>query len=390
MAASPEALVVETDRELNAKELLITLGGTIKLGEVLFTLALDKSEEELFTIFSPDTLLKHFFTHIKGKLHFGLSLYYLDGEGSSIKNYKKLLEKLSIYIKKQLQQKNQSAGFVRIKDRFLSSVSVDKNELLTKGAELLLIASADKLYLGKTLYVQEFASYSFRDYSRPRRDRRSGMLPPKIAQIMLNLSQSSKEDIILDPFCGSGTILSEAAFSGYQNLLGSDISFEAVSATRENLNWLKIQYPQKLTAVKSKIFLSDVTELSSKVSPNSINAVITEPYLGPPFNRQPGLNEINNVIRDLGILYENSFKQFARILKNQSRIVIVFPAFKSDGKMHIINILDSISQLGFTQRMILPSDLNQQYSQLLTDRKTFIYGRGDEFVFREILVFDFR
>ena len=60
-----------------------------------------------------------------------------------------------------------------------------------------------KGFLGQTLVVQPFKVLSKRDFGRPARDDHSGMLPPKLAQIMINLARRN-DDIstktILDPF----------------------------------------------------------------------------------------------------------------------------------------------------------------------------------------------
>ena len=74
----------------------------------------------------------------------------------------------------------------------LASVVVTKNLLLEKGAEICIIGGKEKVYTAKTLVVQDFEDYGRRDYQRPVRDEQQGMIPPKVAQIMLNLSGVKK------------------------------------------------------------------------------------------------------------------------------------------------------------------------------------------------------
>ena len=91
--------------------------------------------------------------------------------------------------------------------------------------------------------MQPFKDLSRLDFGRPARDDFSGMLPPKLAQIMINLAQvQNPEALIIDPFCGSGTILSEALLMGYKDLLGSDISPKAIADTYKNISWIKDLY----------------------------------------------------------------------------------------------------------------------------------------------------
>ncbi len=387
--SSDEVLLIKTDKTLDSKLILNGLGGTIKIGQIISSLDLDKSEAQIYQIFSAENLFLNLFAKRKGKIHFGISLYLLDKESNLRKNYRQLLENISSTIKKQLQQSGQSGGFLRIKDRFLSSVSVDKNDLLTKGAEIILLISKDRLYIAKTLSVQEYESYSSRDYGRPVRDTRSGMLPPKLAKIMLNLSLKKKRDTILDPFCGSGTIITEAALMGFTHILGSDIKNEAVKATLTNLNWLKNQYSHQSSDLQVKVFPSDINDISSKIAPHSTDAIITEPYLGPPFTRTPDEREIISTLNQLASLYRNSFIQYSKIIKSNGRVVIIFPAFRLKGQLRLIDILTELSGLGFYKVDILPPDQIQKYTSFLSGRKTPIYGRGDEFIAREILIFDY-
>lgn len=387
--SSIEIFLVETDRAFDIRSMQDRLGGTIKIGEIYQELDFYKSETELYNSLSNENLIKNFFTENKGKIHFGLSLYFLYKNDELLKNYQKILKNLGIFIKKELKKTGRSGGFVQIKERMLSSVSVAKNELLTKGAEILLIAGKDRLYLGKTLSVQQFSSYSLRDYGRPERDRQSGMLPPKVAQILLNLSETDNNGTVLDPFCGSGTVISEAVLMGYKNILCGDISAQAVSSTGKNLSWLKNQYPQKFTGTKIMTFTADVTKLSGFVKTSSVDAIVTEPYLGPSLFKSPSEREIDATIRTLTNLYLGAFREFAKILKKGRRVVFIFPAFKQNVGFKLIDILPQLSLLGFTKNDFPLSVLKPEYASFLSDRQTVIYGRGDEFVSREIVVLYF-
>src|SRR5262249_53793215 len=65
---------------------------------------------------------------------------------------------------------------------------------------------------------------------------RPGSLRPAVAAAMAWLSDPRDDDIILDPFCGVGTLLIERAHLGrYRNLIGSDRDPGAIRAARENI-----------------------------------------------------------------------------------------------------------------------------------------------------------
>ena len=65
---------------------------------------------------------------------------------------------------------------------------------------------------------------------------RPGSLRPSVAASMAWLSEPRDDDIVLDPFCGTGTVLIERAQLGrYKNLIGSDRDSSAIRAARENI-----------------------------------------------------------------------------------------------------------------------------------------------------------
>jgi tRNA G10 N-methylase Trm11 len=262
-------------------------------------------------------------------------------------------------IKGELKAAGISCRLVVSKDQALSSVVVKKN----KCHEFLVLG---KKWLGETCVVQDFEDYGLRDYGRPVRDLISGSMPPKLAQIMINLAQVPLGEKILDPFCGSGTIIQEGMLLGYK-MVGSDISDKAVKDTKENIVWLLNNL-----AVKSKswnIYQADVKELAWSVK--QADAVVTEPYLGPPLRGSEKLKDIEKIIGQLSELYDAAFGQFLKILNPGSRVVIVFPAFRVGKDILELPVLPRIKKLGFTQ----------------LNKDKLVYSREGQKVWRQIYVF---
>ena len=80
----------------------------------------------------------------------------------------------------------------------LSSAQVLHNKLTHRGSwELLLVRGGDKTYLAQTLFVQNIEAYAARDQARPKRDARVGMLPPKLAQILINSLASLRQTLAI-------------------------------------------------------------------------------------------------------------------------------------------------------------------------------------------------
>jgi len=266
-------------------------------------------------------------------------------------------------------------GFLQLKDRILSTVSVNENLLKTGGFELVLASGADKTYIGKTLEVQHYEEYSERDYGRPERDDEAGMVPPKIAKMMVNLAQLPKEAKILDPFCGSGTYLMEELLLGYKNIVGSDLDIKAVERSKKNLEWqfgdLKINI-RSIDALRLGQFYKD------------IDAIITEPFLGSTKLRVMRRDQVLKEREFLEKFYLDVFAQYKKVLKQGGKIVMILPVIRYKSEFYYLDIIDKIQKLGFSR---LPYCENQKELGLnLTERGTIVYYRPKQTVSREIFV----
>lgn len=358
-------LLWETDLKINSERLMSLLGGTIKIGLIKKELPWageEKLEENIYDLISAKRA-----TVSEGKFSFGFSDY---GRYQFKKN------PLGLNLKKRLQKEGISARFVTSREKTLSSVVVEQNKLLRRGAEFILVKDGEQVLIGETLAVQPFKDLSRRDYGRPARDDKSGMLPPKLAQIMINLAQvEDMEAAIVDPFCGSGTILSEAMLAGYKNLFGSDISPKAIDDTYKNISWIKELY--KLEGVKTKVVVKNVVNLSKFIKAGYAEAVITEPFLGP----QRGQINFQSVIADLENLYTEAIKQFRTILKPGGRVVMVWPLFYGQKPI-------KPDYSGFEILDMIPENLAKSEFIKKNQRQTIIYGRSGQKVYREIVVLE--
>jgi tRNA G10 N-methylase Trm11 len=357
-------LVADSERELAPESLIRRLGGTIKIGLMREELAADDSQAIIASLQKIASAKQ--VQSAAGKFNFGFSDY-----GARAFDKKDLGSRL----KKYFSEHKISSRFVVSREKTLSSVVVAQNKLLTRGLEIILAGTADRILIGETLAVQPFKDLSLRDYGRPARDDLSGMLPPKLAQIMLNLAQLTESTVIIDPFCGSGTILSEAALLGYQNLFGSDVSLKAVEDTRKNISWLKELY--KIPDFKLKLFVKKAEQLSKFIKGGSIDAVITEPYLGP----QRGQIAFATVIKNLEGLYSAALKEFDLILKPQGRVVMIWPLYYGERPI-------TPDYAGFKILNMIPEDLRTSPFIKKNNRPTIIYGRPGQKVYREVVVLE--
>jgi tRNA (guanine10-N2)-dimethyltransferase len=89
----------------------------------------------------------------------------------------------------------------------------------------------------------------------------------KLARCMVNLAHARPGEIVLDPFCGTGTTLIEAALIGCK-AVGTDVSRRMVTGTRRNL--------AKFGAEAEAIMLADARKLPF----TKVDVVVTDPPYG--------------------------------------------------------------------------------------------------------------
>lgn len=351
-----QVLRVDFSEKNDTKKVIKKLGGTVKIVEIL-----EEDFQDLLT-----TIEKHLPEKFSGKFKFGFSFY-----GESQKNFKEIAMK----IKKELKNRRISSRWIVSKEKNLSSVVVDKNKLIETESDFVIIENDNKNYLGRTVAVQNFEELSLRDYGRPARDSYSGMIPPKLAKIMLNIGlQGKTSQVLLDPFCGSGTMLMEASLMGVKKIVGTDLSEKAIHDSQINLRWLKKEF-QTSQVRNVELKQIDARKISNFLNRKSVDLIVTEPYLGP----QRKIDDIEKVQKSLEKLYQECLAEFSKILNDQGRIVMIWPVLrKAQDQFMKINLGE------FKIVNYLPENLNLSIS----DRNTLVYGRKDQKVWREIVVLE--
>ncbi len=268
-------------------------------------------------------------------------------------------------------------GFLPLKDRILSTVSVNENLIKEEGFELILASGKDQTFIGKTMEVQHYEEYSKRDYGRPERDDKSGMVPPKIAKMMINLAKIPKETAILDPFCGSGTFLQEEILLGFENVAGSDLDIRAVEKSKKNLEW---QFGDK------KINIRSIDALDLAKYYKEIGAIISEPFLGSPRLRVMRRDQVFKERENLEKFYEKIFEEFYKVLNTDGKIVFILPVIRYKNEFLYLDILDKIEKIGF--KRLNYCEKQKELGLNLTDRGTIVYYRPGQTVSREIVIFN--
>lgn len=404
LEASPELLIIETTKPLLTERLQKRLGGVVKILKVIDAIKKREQDSVNFALkhyFKPSVIKKDFFKDYKGKKQFGVSIYLLDmdlakpaprqerSEKTPVQNIFSEPKRIGMMVKTTLTELGSSVRLVlpEFNSLSLASVVVTKNLLIEKGAEICLLVKKDTVYTAKTLVVQDFEDYGRRDYQRPVRDEKQGMIPPKVAQVMLNLAGANANDSILDPFCGIGTIIQEGLLLGFK-MLGSDLNKMAVKGSEQNLEWFRNRY--KIAPGKYHLEVSDAREIAKLLPGQKISAIVSEGTLGPIYTEFPKTSEIEQNFKDLLELYTGCFQEFSKILSGKQRIVLCIPAYrKNRDQYHMFPSLDFAAGLGYNLVDIVPQAIAKNLRFLkLTNRNTAIYDRKDQIVAREIVIFE--
>lgn len=103
-----------------------------------------------------------------------------------------------------------------------------------------------------------------------------GSMSPKLARCMVNLSHIKEDQLLLDPFCGTGGILIEGAMIGTK-LIGSDINWKMKNGTLINLDYCSNLDYCDICENDYEAHHIDVRELKLY---KKVDAVVTDPPYG--------------------------------------------------------------------------------------------------------------
>jgi len=385
-----EHQIIDIQREslianLNSKLLrpqasLNKLGGTIKIAEVFaqFPLTLEDisspiSEHLIKTFKDQDT-----------KLTYGLSIYnFAQKNEEIIKNTLNL-------VKKRLKEEGIRSRFINKNFQNLKNAAIKGEKLITKGAEIVIIQGKHKLFFAKTIALQEFENYSNRDYNRPARDAKLGMLPPKLAQIMINLggftnleSSENTNKTVYDPFTGMGTILTEGLLLKY-DVVGSDINPEVLEGAKENIFWT---YQNDRSIENTfKLFQKDATSLTKQDIPEQIDLVVTESYLGKKKKKVPDAKQMHKNFNHIEELLTRFFRQMHKIVPQNTPIIISFAVYKEKHHFHTLRTLpQKIEKIGYKISPLIPKKIAAKFN--IRSENNLIYDRPNQTVGRQIWKF---
>ncbi len=346
------------------------LGGSLKCGQVVQDFGVLPGKSALRTV--SDWVLQRYaqrLASVEGKITLGLSAYGFRENGREI-------QKIGLPLKSALKKRGVSLRLIPNVEPALSTATSHNNKLglSPKKIELLIVrADNGQVIVAESRGAQNITAYARRDRQRPRRDAFVGMLPPKLAQIMVNLavggsqfSSAVNNQHILDPFCGTGTVLQEALLKGY-SVHGSDLSQKMVDYTRDNLGWLS-QTHRHIGQIVD-IRQGDATSFNWAEAPE-LAAVVCETYLGQPFSAPPKPDKLKEVVGNCNHIITDFLKNLHSQIVPRARVCLAVPAWRdNNGQLTHLPLIRQLERLGY---------------QL--EHPPLLYSRPDQVVAREILI----
>ncbi|MBQ7202324.1 methyltransferase domain-containing protein [Candidatus Saccharibacteria bacterium] len=330
---SEKLAIFESDK----KPEITRLGGSLKIAELMAEKPLDYLRK------APE-----------GKITLGVSDY-------SHKASKKTATIEALKLKKILVRHGRSVRVTENKDAALSTATSLHNGLAGfNDRKFELIKVDDDWY--RVIGVQDIDAYSRRDQARPARDAKVGMLPPKLAQVLINLcGDLPKGSRILDPFCGTGVVLQEALLMGYK-AYGTDINERMIEYSDKNMKHFDFK--------DYEVEEGDATNYAWK---GAIDAVACEGYLGKPMSTIPVDIKLKTEKQECKAIVIGFLKNLISQIKPGTPVVIAVPAWlREDGKYSRLEILDEIKDMG--------------YNVYNKSREGLLYHREDQIVARDIII----
>lgn len=341
------------------------LGGTQKGGKIAFEIAKADWRQ------TSTKIVHHYidkWSKSDAKITLGVSAY---GFGSSSRD----IQKTGILLKQHLKKHGVSLRLVPNTDAALNSATSHHNKLGLSPNKIELIvvrARSGKVIVAESIGAQNISAYAKRDQQRPKRDAFVGMLPPKLAQIMINLATGTIQPQamrILDPFCGTGVVLQEAALMGYP-VYGTDLSDKMIDYSDANMRWL-----QEITHKDFDYTLHQGDAMDTTWQ-QPVGIIACESYLGQPFSAPPSPSKLEEVRKNCNYIISGFLKNIQAQITPGTPLCVAIPAWRDgNGQFQHLPLTRQLNEFGF-ERVAFTTVKNEE----------LLYYREDQIVARELLV----
>jgi len=300
--------------------------------------------------------LEAFLDEFDDSFNFSVSLYA--PQGASDAEYEHIASTLLATIRKAGFRK---ANLIRPRN----GTEVLTQEIVSrKIIDFVVIRLGEDYWVGVTSFIPETQQFQLRSNDRPVVSADIS-ISSRLAKVLLNLSGVKKGQTVLDPFCGSGTVLSEALLTGAKGI-GVDRDRVRIENAKRNLEWLS-----KTRGVSNESYslrVGDATRLEDIMSGEKVDAVVSEPIFLPKIDYAPTLDKARKLIRNSSRLYSESLYSISSVVKKGGRVVIVTPSLRTAADREVSVVLENVEEVGL--RAFRPTPHHFDYPVKISHEKT--------------------
>jgi len=182
-------------------------------------------------------------------------------------------------------------------ERMIGTMITGPVDLNNPEVEFRAVLSEDRCYFGKVLFHFDRGGFDVRnpgkrDFFHP------GVMMPRMARTLVNLSCAEPGDLLLDPFCGTGGILIESDILGIRGI-GTDFDPLMIDGSRKNM-------------ADAVLIVSDATHLPFRTG--TIDAVVTD----LPYGQSVCIRKTDTMEN----LYDCAIAEIHRVLRDGHRAVV--------------------------------------------------------------------
>lgn len=302
--------------------------------------------------------------------------------------------------KEEMRKQNRACRYIGNDKKPAAVALLHDTDILSgkRGVELFFVGTASGIWAGKTIGAQNIDAYTKRDMQKPVRDTTVGLLPPKLAQIMLNFGawqarealpeevkkknaarKRKKKEIytVLDPFCGTGVMPLECLLRGW-NVVASDVSQKAVNGCKKNIEWIRKEHSLLKKDVSDAVSKHDATKpFKEKTLPD---IVVTETTLGPAISKKLTKGDAKKHAKDNEKIQAAFLENAAATLPGVP-LVCTWPFWRVKGEaIRLEKVWKALDAAGY--EAVLPPGITAEDPE----KPSLLYQRKDQFVGREIVI----
>jgi len=200
---------------------------------------------------------------------------------------------------------------------------ISERVLAREALDVIAFPYHDGFGLGPTVWVPDSASMRQRGTRKPV-PHSDIALSPRLARTLVNLAGLKPGQTVLDPFCGSGTILIEA-YGKSLRCLGLDSRASRVQEARENIRWSIGGVTDRGYDVRK----GDARELPRMLRGSKVDAIVTEPLLLPRLDARPKTSTARAMVEESALVYNDALASMADCIHSEGRIVVVVPVIQT-------------------------------------------------------------